>query len=261
VKIVRPGSVYRPISSLSFYESDYVASVLHIRNDIFPGFFCGPFTPLVESEHGTSRPDLVLVDERYRNWFVVEVELEHHSLSGHVEPQIRRLANGVYTDVHAEALFNALPGTSLTDLTRLVRSTQPGVVVIVPELRASWMPSLKALGATLVVLQVLEDGEGNRLYKIEGEEVEGYESHVIGVAQRTPAIRIALSVSGLAAEELGSELDLLFEDEMTRWKVVRTGSDILLLPLGRCPLPEQLTESYIISSTDSGVWRLVSRGN
>jgi hypothetical protein len=147
------------------------------------------------------------------------------------------------------------------DLKRLVRSTQPGVVVIVPELRESWLPALKGLGAILVILQVLEDGEGHRLYKINGEDVEGYESHVIGVAQRTPAIRIALSITGVAAEDLGSEVDLLFEDEMTRWKVVRTGSDTLLLPLGRCPLPEQLTESYIISTTESGVWRLLSRGD
>lgn len=261
MNIVKPGSTFRPVSSRTFYESDYVASILLVADQIFPGFHCGAFSPLVASEHGTARPDLVLIDHLYRNWFVVEVELEHHSLSGHVEPQIRRLSNGLYTAAHSLQLHDMFPDTSQTNLSRMVRSSQPEVVVIAPEIRPRWVPALKSLGAILMILQVFEDDHGTRLFGIDGETIRSYESHVIGIAQRTPAIRIALKISGVANETLGPEVDLLFEGEVTRWKVVRTGTELLFLPRERCPLPEQLGESYIITETDKGMWRLESRGN
>jgi hypothetical protein len=260
VKLVTPGRTYRPVSSRSFYESDYVASILLIADEIFPGFMCSRFSPLVESEHGAARPDLVLVDKLYRNWFVIEVELEHHSLSAHVEPQIRRLSSGFYSDSHATRLHDLLPDSSLQDLVRLLRSSQPGVVVIAPEMRQAWVDALKTFGATLMVLQVFEDDLGNRIFNVDGEEVKGLESHVVGTAQRTAAIRTGLSVSGISDDSLGTEVDLLFEDEMTRWKVVRTNRDVLLLPRGRCPLPEKMTESYTITSYN-GTWRLETIGH
>ena len=261
MKLVKPGSIFRLLSSMSIYEDDYVASILLAQRELFPGYLCGKFSPKVESEYGTSQPDLVLVDKRYRNWFVVEVELEHHSLRGHVEPQIRRLMNGIYTNAHAVDIHRCFPDASLHAIGRLVRSAQPEIVVIAPDMRPRWIPILKSLGATLMVFQVYENDHGERVYAVDGEEITRFEDHVIGTATRTAAMRTALRLSGVSEDDLSAGIDLLFNDELTRWKVVRAGADVLLLPRDRCPLPEAFTESYQITSVDDGTWRLESIGN
>jgi len=74
-------------------------------------------------------------------------------------------------------------------------------------------------------------------------------------------MRTALRLSGVSEDDLSAGIDLLFNDELTRWKVVRAGADVLLLPRDRCPLPEAFTESYQITSVDDGTWRLESIGN
>lgn len=42
----------------------------------------------------TSRPDLALIAKDYSHWFIIEVELISHSLSGHVLPQVRAFQYG-----------------------------------------------------------------------------------------------------------------------------------------------------------------------
>ena len=139
MRILGHGRSYLELSSKTLYESDFVESIVRFSNDIFPGFECGKFAPLIESPYGGSRPDLILVDRGYRTWCVVEVELEHHSLSGHVEPQIQCLANGVYDTAQvADAAVVALPHLDPQALRQLVLTAAPQMVVIVPEVRQRW---------------------------------------------------------------------------------------------------------------------------
>ena len=261
MKIIRGGSTYHMLSTVSFYEDAYVKSILFASGELFPGYFCGPFSSSVESEYGTHQPDLVLIDKLYRNWVIVEAELEHHSLSGHVEPQIRCFMNGLYTDSHVDQIHALFPTTSRTEVKRLVRTMQPEVAVIAPEIRERWIPVLKSLGATLTVFQVYENDHGERLYAVDGEEVRRFGEDVLGTAVRMPSMRTGLRISGVSDDALGQAVDLLYNDELTRWKVVRTGSDIMLLPADRCPLPEAFTESYLVCGDNNGIWRLQVNGD
>lgn len=261
MRIVDGGRVYRPLSSRAVYERDFVASVLRTADTIFPGHVVAPYEPIVDSEYGTAKPDLILVDRRLVRWSVVEVELEHHSLSGHVEPQIRVLANGRYEEHHASAAVRALPGLDGRGLRNLVLTQQPHVVVIAPAAKDRWRHALTALGATLMIIQVFEDDTGNRVYRVNGDTPPSDPPQVVGHARRVPGLPTALEVVGLAGELDQDEIDLMFDDELTRWRVLRPGGKLLLMPIGRCPLPDGSLERYKVLETADRGRRLEQVGN
>jgi hypothetical protein len=59
------------------------------------------------SEYGSKKPDLALIDRDYRAWWVVEVELAHHSLHHHVLPETTSRAVWL-----AEAAKHKAPATT-----------------------------------------------------------------------------------------------------------------------------------------------------
>lgn len=63
---------------------------------VFPGFDYYDFRPAVRCGSGTRHPDGVLLATGHSAWWVVEVETHLHSVSEHIEPQLRDLASGYY---------------------------------------------------------------------------------------------------------------------------------------------------------------------
>lgn len=123
------------------YESEYEQSILRYSVDLFPGYVCVPFKATVQSDIGNVQADLVLVDRDYRGWTIVEVELEHHPLMGHVEPQMRKLINGRYTDAHASAIALASEDLDEERVRRLVANVPPEFLVIAPVEAPDWRPT------------------------------------------------------------------------------------------------------------------------
>ena len=82
------------LSSTALYESEYERLLLSNARALFPDYHVVEFKPIIQSEYGTAKPDLALVDRDLRLWWVVEVELAHHSLKGHVLPQVEILTSG-----------------------------------------------------------------------------------------------------------------------------------------------------------------------
>ena len=78
---------YEAIDGRSWYEQDFESVVGAHATALFPGCHVVPFKIAVESGYGRKIPDLALVDTDYREWSVVEIEMAHHSLHGHVIPQ------------------------------------------------------------------------------------------------------------------------------------------------------------------------------
>jgi hypothetical protein len=63
---------------------------------IFPGYDYFDFRPAIRSEAGTRHPDGALLAPGEPKWWVVEVETHLHSVTEHIEPQLRGLATGFY---------------------------------------------------------------------------------------------------------------------------------------------------------------------
>src|SRR5688572_1513008 len=94
------------IASHGHYEAEFEVVLLQEAQRLFPNYFLVDFkTPVVSESDADSRAaDFALIHKTYRGWWVVEVELGHHSFEGHVLPQVRTLARAKYGAPEVEHL-------------------------------------------------------------------------------------------------------------------------------------------------------------
>lgn len=131
--------MYDSVSSNSFYEFEYENVILDRASLLFPEYHAVPFKKRVESETGRAIADLALIERSYRKWWVVEIELSHHSLSGHVLPQVDILANANYGTDIAQYLASRSSDLDIGSLENMMRGSQPLVVVIVDRYLPDWV--------------------------------------------------------------------------------------------------------------------------
>ena len=90
------GDWYDELSPTALAESEFEALLIKNSRLIAPNCSVIPFKKTVESELGAARADLAAIADDYREWIVIEAELDVHSLPGHVVPQTRALRTGLY---------------------------------------------------------------------------------------------------------------------------------------------------------------------
>ena len=104
MRLLVKGEWFEAVSSEGQYESDFESLVRGRARFLFPTYQVVLFKKAVESEDGRKVPDLALIDSKYRYWWVVEVEMAHHSLYNHVIPQVEVFARGRYSEEHCDYL-------------------------------------------------------------------------------------------------------------------------------------------------------------
>lgn len=221
---------FDPLSSRSVLESEYENSVRRYASNLFPGYFCCRFNARVTSEEGISQPDLALIDAEYRGWVVVEVELEHHPLESHVEPQMRRLVNGDYTLDHADYLLSQNPDLDRERLRRLIRTCEPEFLVVVPEEIADWRSTLSNLGVKLGVVKVFADYRGRRVVSQAGDLPRSWGHGELTRLTRVEFLPRAFRVETPSALPLSDTLTVKYQGFLTTWRVVRAQVATHILP-------------------------------
>ena len=242
---------YEPISSRSILERDFEQSIYRYADKLFPGYLCAPFKASVPSDFGTSQADMVLVDSEFRGWTIVEAELEHHSLSQHVEPQMRRLVNGLYGDIHAEAIHRERPEIDLSRLKGLVRNIEPDFLVVVPKETLEWRTTLANLGVRLAVVEIFSDHLGRRIVSYSGDAPEAWDEGRLTRLVRDPLLPRAFRVETPSALPGDGEIALMHDGFRTTWRVVRARKTTYILPNGSLDLDENRT--YVIRRTRPGI--------
>jgi hypothetical protein len=229
---------YFPLSSQSIYESEYESSIKRYAENLFPGFWCGSFTELVKSEYGDSKPDLVLVDKQYRRWIVVEVELEHHSLYGHIEPQMRCLSYGTYGEAHASKIATTLVESDFERLALMVRTVDPEFLVISPVIPEKWIGPLTMLGVKTCSIEIFINNRDERLLVAEGSRPVSDPEEFVSVIEPDAFYPRAYKVLTPSALQGENSLQINYEGQVTTWKIIRATNTILISPTGTLSLSQ-----------------------
>jgi hypothetical protein len=251
-RLLHRGEFYDSISPGALFEDDYERLLIANRLELYPAWHLVKFKQIVESEYGSARADLALIDKRYRGWWVVEVERGSHSLSGHVEPQVRSLATGQYTTAHADALHRELPTLNARALTELVRGEQPRVLVLVNEPRPEWKADLARWKAKVGVVEIFRSHRDVDVLRVNGDHPDDL-GDVITYCKLDPLLPTALLVSSPAAIGVrnGERVELLYNGGLTEWKRIDSADSAWLMPTRRAPLPEE-PSNYLIMEDESG---------
>jgi len=225
------GEWYEPLSASTILEKDFENSILRYSVDLFPGYRCVPFNLSVNSEFGVSKSDLALIDKQYREWFVVEVELEHHSFSRHVEPQMRKLSSGTYDSNHARALSNQNEDLDSERVNAMVHNCYPRFLVITTKFDHEWNTELSNMGIDLAVLKIFVSKAGSRVISTEGKWPSPKDSSIASILTFEPLFK-GMKVESPGMLPPGPTVDLIYGDYLTTWRVVKTRTTTHIVPNG-----------------------------
>ena len=201
---------------------------------VLPNFSILDFSPYILGDDGMRRrPDLVLVDLNYTMWVIVEVELEHHSLYHHVEPQIRTFVTGRYDDTHAQLLCDRDRSLDFESLCNLILYFPPIVSVVVNSrsvLNSGWALLESDYSAHLTFLETYKARSGDAIFLLSGYLPMPRPRQIIRLKKHVMMNALVCSFPTDVPATVGDSIGISFDDCVYQWPVLRTADSIILLP-------------------------------
>ena len=217
-------------------ESDFVPIVKDEFSKILPDFSILDFSPYIIGDEGSRRkPDLALVDRKYRMWAVIEVELEKHSLEHHVIPQIRTFSTGRYDKSHAEMLYKKDPSLNLDNLNRMVAYVLPTILVIVNSrsvLEDGWDILESDHSARLTFLESFRSMDGDVICSISGHLPTPPPSRTIKLKKCEMLNALVCAQPNDLPVIVGDHMRIDWNERPLTWKILRTADRVVLIPPG-----------------------------
>lgn len=244
---------FDPLSSEGQYETDFEGIVTSRAGILFPDYFAIPFKKAVHSENDSRIPDFALIEKRYRHWWVVEIEMAHHSLHGHVLPQVQAFANGKYGTEHVEYLVTHSKEIDSAAVADMVKGSQPGVLVVVNKTCPDWVEPIRRHGGLLAVVEVFRSGRNQHVLRVNGEAPRSTAPQAVSTCRLDPLVPRLLLIDSPAAlgVDPGGTISIAFGHGFTDWQRVDTHRSVWLNPLGRNPLTAKKT--YMIMRGENGL--------
>jgi len=215
-KILHNGDWYEQLSTEALYEEEYERILAEYADSLFPTYRLVPFKKIVCSETGAAKADFALVHKKYRDWWVVEAELGHHSFEGHVRPQIETLSGARYGEDEALYLVSVAPEMDRERIRSMVKGQQPRVLVIVNAPKSEWARDLSRYDAIVTVLEVFRSPLNKYLYRLNGEQPPESTSQSSSCNVDMSRM-LRLDSPGILPVQHGEKLMVLFRNGMTEW--------------------------------------------
>jgi hypothetical protein len=248
-RILVEGTWYDALATSALIEAEYERVLAAHADILYPDFHFVPFKVRVESSSGAKKADYVLIDKEYRRWWVVEVELAHHSLDNHVLPQVEVLSNGTYGKEHALHLASQSPELDLAMLEDMMLGGQPGVLVIVNADSEEWRRYLSFYGVDMAVIEIFRSANLDYAFEAQGARPI-VEQDLVTICRRDPLLRRLFLVQapaalGIAAEE---RMTVEFNGATTDWRRIDSADKVWLAPVGPSPVPPDATVLGLVRS-------------
>ena len=232
------GKRFEALASTALHEHEFQALIVQHAAALFPGLLVVAFNKTVYYAGEGKKADLAIIDPGYRRWWVGEVERAHHSLHGHVLPQVAILARAKYGDGEAEWLADHHASLDRDALRAMMRGTQPEVVVIVNAPSPGWVEPLRP-DARLMIVELFRSELGRYILRQNGVDLEilGDELSVCAVEPMFPRMLAVESPASILHR--GEEaLEIEFAGTVAEWCVIRGADRVWLSPRRGSPFPD-----------------------
>lgn len=228
---------YEPIESAALYEREFESILLQKTAAIFPGYFAVSFKKTIQSDYDSAKADYALVAKSYSEWWVVEVELGHHSLTGHVLPQIQTLRNGTYGYDVGSYLVSKNPGLDQNRTEDLIRGRSPRVLVVVDRPRPTWTPELKSAGAELAVFEIFRSEFNQHVFRLNGfvPQLDGDVLSACHIDRMMPFLIRLESPAALTFDDDG-KIEIAHDGRVMQFSKLDTKDAVWLAAIQRNPL-------------------------
>ena len=238
MRLLVNGEWFDAISSEAQYERDFQDLVMSQADLLFPEYHALPFRIPVESEEGRRIPDLALIDHHYRHWWVVEVEMAHHSLYGHVLPQVEVFAHGRYGEEHGEHLIKQSKMLDPEAIRDMIKGAHPRVLVVVNQNTSTWVAPIHRLDGLISVVEIFRSGKNQHILRINGDRPREVVNELVSACRLDRSLPSLLQVDSPAALGIkhGERLSISFHGGLTDWERFDVADQVWLSPMRRNPL-------------------------
>jgi hypothetical protein len=168
-KILLGDEWFDEMASTSLYESEFEKILFQEAARIFPEYYVVPFKTIVLSEDGDAKADFALIHREYRSWWVVEAEMGHHSLEGHVVPQVRRLSRATYQDSEADYLCDQDHSLDSARVREMIKGGPPRILVVANIPVPGWKEQLRPFNAVVAIFQIFRSRLNRYVYRVNGD--------------------------------------------------------------------------------------------
>jgi hypothetical protein len=254
---------FDPLSQAgSLSELEFEKLVFQHAQQLFPNYVMVKYRLNVMAEEDTRRPDFALIHHEYRSWWVVEIELVHHSLQGHVVPQVACFSTGTYSVDLAEYFARQSPELKIEPLTEMIKGAAPGVLVVANGYSEEWERNLSPYGAKLAVVEVFRSERNRHIFQYRGAEIDG-PADVLTTCRRDrslPRLLIVDSPAALLAIS-DSRLTIYYEGAPSEWSRVSVSDRVWLNPVRQSPIDDSVQRVDIVKANDGRLsFRAASKG-
>ena len=234
-RILHNGEWYEEISSQGMYERDFENILEQEAPRLFRDYHMVPFKTTVYSEEDADarKPDFALIHNKYFSWWVVEVELAHHSFKSHVLPQVRTLARAKYGQSEADYLCNQDSALRTSSVNDMFKGKQPRVLVIVNAPVEEWVDELRSFEAIVAICQVFRSKLNKYVLRVNGEYPSEDET-VLTTCECVPMIHRMLEIHAPASLPVGEDGRILLNHngKSSEWKRTDVGGKVYLFSVG-----------------------------
>jgi hypothetical protein len=246
---------YYKLSDVLFYnESQFETMLLQHVRAIFEDFLTIPFKREIKSDTGViKKPDLALIRNDFKEWWIVEVELADHSIDI-VKQQVNVFLNGDYSDydglvdymVKQIRVHHQSRKISNARIKRLVKNIVPSVLVIVDSRKEDWEREFRTMNVNVCVMEIYRHNRNRYSYRLAGnypyivskESPCRFERRLINTLQ-------VIEASILDGKKENEEIDISYDGELTKWIVVRDRKKVYLKYI-RAGIPLTPTNTFIL---------------
>lgn len=232
-RVLKEGNWFEEISSNSLYETEYEKLIIQEAPHLFPGHHLVPFKKLVSSQDGDGKPDMALIDNQYRNWSVVEVELGHHALNSHVLRQVSIFRDAIYGSDDAKYLFSKAQNLNHDRLEDLMKGAQPEVTVISNKPSAEWDAELSKAKANFLVIEIFRSAKNEHLFSVQGE-IRSPSVEIVSKCRTSPVLTTMVELDSPAALGAGASgtFTIMLDGSPTYWSKLVAKNAVYLTPVG-----------------------------
>ena len=223
------GRWYDELKAVAYYgETEIEKWIQQHADTLFPHHYVIPFKKDVTSRRNaaTKRPDLALIRHDFSAWVVVEVELERHDLN-HVLNQTSVFLDGDYNlpeiAKYIQEQFAKVHNKTVTlaQMSNLLDSHPPSVLVIADEHAEDWQVELERLGVEFCIFEIYKSASGRHMYRVFGDYPAVYaeEAH----CRPHPSLRNMVEIIGnftFTKVGQGGQVDVIYDELLTRWTLL-----------------------------------------
>lgn len=216
-------------------ETEFEAYTVQTLSSAYPEHRCVILNGRFKNDGEYKKADLALVANDSSHWFVIEVELVHHSFDRHVVPQVKAFRYGTPQPDVLISLARSLcisEQAAETLLTRVPRE----VAVIVNALDEDWPRGLRTINVQHAVINVYRSPDGAIATEFVGDLAATKEHLGFGKYSAVDDLVLMRSAAKLVDGHMQIEMPT---GSLTEWHIFRDHGGIWLQKVkGRADLPD-----------------------